>query len=331
VVVLFLFSLVRPEGSVVVCSQLPARLVFVCLSALSLLALAGCDKEDEKKAPDTESLPEIGKVQLKVARAATLLKEIQSHKGKVVVVDFWETRCPPCLIEFPNLVKLHQRHARDGVVCISVSLDDPGSKKKALEFLKNQRAEFPNFFMDFPDDEFALNWNLEGMIPAIFVYDRKGRQALFAREYREGKVFETVESLLTTLEEADPPALLKAIEQNKGKVVVVDFWTTSCPPCRKEFPNLVELHNKYGADRVACISVSLDDREEYDEALKFLRGQKAWFANFLLDNNHADIAKHWELNAFPTIVVYDQQGKQVLAANEYQEVLPRVEELVKSD
>ena len=47
------------------------------------------------------------------------------------------------------------------------------------------------------------------------------------------------------------------VTQNKGKVIVVDFWATWCIPCVKEFPHLVELHKKYGKDGVVAISVSL--------------------------------------------------------------------------
>lgn len=45
----------------------------------------------------------------------------------------------------------------------------------------------------------------------------------------------------------------------KGKVLVVDFWATWCPPCREEIPGYVELYKKYGPDRLAIVGVSLDE------------------------------------------------------------------------
>jgi hypothetical protein len=47
--------------------------------------------------------------------------------------------------KFPLLVKLHEDHEAKGLVCVSVSTDDLESKPKALEFLKDKKAEFPNY------------------------------------------------------------------------------------------------------------------------------------------------------------------------------------------
>ena len=102
-----------------------------------------------------------------------------------------------------------------------------------------------------------------------------------------------------------------AIKEQKGKIVVVDFWATWCPPCKKEFPHLVELNRKHGRDGVVCISVSLDEETDRDAALKFLRGQQANFPNFLLNEEPEESQKHWKINSIPAVQVFDRAGQLV--------------------
>jgi thiol-disulfide isomerase/thioredoxin len=107
--------------------------------------------------------------------------------------------------------------------------------------------------------------------------------------------------------------LEKAIAAAKGKVVVIDFWATFCAPCKKEFPNLVNLHKQYGPDKIACISVTVDDNEPKPKAaaLKFLKAREATFTNLLLDEPAEDWQKKFGAGAVPIVMVYGRDGKLV--------------------
>lgn len=48
------------------------------------------------------------------------------------------------------------------------------------------------------------------------------------------------------------------LAEQKGKVVLVDFWATWCPPCRKTIPHLIDLQSEYGGRDVAIVGISLD-------------------------------------------------------------------------
>jgi len=105
------------------------------------------------------------------------------------------------------------------------------------------------------------------------------------------------------------------VAQHRGKVVVMDAWSTSCPPCLAEFHNLVELDRKYGREQLACISLSFDfeglgsPEEQRAPVLKFLRGQQATFEN-LLSNEESDVLyRKFKLAAIPAVFVYDRSGK----------------------
>jgi peroxiredoxin len=50
-----------------------------------------------------------------------------------------------------------------------------------------------------------------------------------------------------------------SLSDYKGKVVLLDFWATWCPPCRKEIPGFVELYNTYRSRGFVIIGVSMDD------------------------------------------------------------------------
>jgi thiol-disulfide isomerase/thioredoxin len=109
--------------------------------------------------------------------------------------------------------------------------------------------------------------------------------------------------------------ILERIATHRGKVVVMDAWSTSCPPCIKEFHNLVELHKQHGPELVACMSLSFDfegigtPEEQRPRVLDFLRSQGATFDN-LMSNEESDVLyKKFDLAAIPAVYVYGRSGQ----------------------
>ena len=117
-----------------------------------------------------------------------------------------------------------------------------------------------------------------------------------------------------TVELVDHDGLVSAVESAKGKVVVLDCWSTSCPPCVKEFPGLVALHEKYPG-KVACLSLSLDyegigkPEEVLPPVKKFLESQKARFRNLVAKEDSDAMCKKLRIVSVPAIFVWDRDGK----------------------
>jgi thiol-disulfide isomerase/thioredoxin len=108
-------------------------------------------------------------------------RELASLKGKVVVVDVWATWCIPCLDRFPHMVELNRRYQNQGVAVISMSVDDREDKRAveiARRFLVKQNASFRNYLMDENILDAFEKLGVQG-IPAVFIYDRAGRQRYF--------------------------------------------------------------------------------------------------------------------------------------------------------
>jgi thiol-disulfide isomerase/thioredoxin len=106
--------------------------------------------------------------------------------------------------------------------------------------------------------------------------------------------------------------LAKLIKDNKGKVIVVDFWQDFCTVCKREMPKLIELKKKYGDDLVA-VTVNLDnpnDPKLRERNEKTLQAKKATNTiNVLLDEKEDVWQKKLNVTSFPTIFVFNQQGK----------------------
>ena len=112
-----------------------------------------------------------------------------------------------------------------------------------------------------------------------------------------------------TLQVVKQKGYLQTLEGLRGKVVVVDVWGEFCVPCREAFPHLVELHNKYASKGVACLSVSIDQAEDQDLALRFLKRQNALFTNLLLDEPPKTWQALFDIYGPPAALVFDSGGK----------------------
>jgi len=91
----------------------------------------------------------------------------------------------------------------------------------------------------------------------------------------------------------------------RGKVVIVNFWATWCPPCRAEIPDLIKLQNKY-SDQVVVLGIS-EDEGPVDAVEAFVAEQKM---NYPVALTTPELRKIFRgVTALPTTFVLDREGK----------------------
>src|SRR5262245_42289823 len=62
--------------------------------------------------------------------------KLSDFRGKVLVVDFWATYCPPCVRQVPRLAELSKKYRDKGLEVVGLTSDDQADQEKVVEFLK---------------------------------------------------------------------------------------------------------------------------------------------------------------------------------------------------
>ena len=112
----------------------------------------------------------------------------------------------------------------------------------------------------------------------------------------------------------DEARFSRILEENRGKVVVFDFWATWCEPCRAELPQLVKMERKLRGRGLVLVTVSADEPEQAEAALKFLEASGASMPAYIkrVANDEEfinSIDRQWS-GALPAVFVYDRQGRR---------------------
>jgi peroxiredoxin len=108
---------------------------------------------------------------------------LRDLRGKVVVVNFWATWCPPCRKEMPDLETLYQRFAAQGLVILGISDEEAG---KVKPFIEQQKITYPSL-LD-PGRKVNEQFQIDG-IPKTFIYDREGKIVAQSIDMRTQKQF----------------------------------------------------------------------------------------------------------------------------------------------
>jgi len=120
--------------------------------------------------------------------------QLSALKGKVVLLDFWATWCPPCREEIPHFKELYDQYRGKGLEIIGVALDD-GGEKDVAPFARKNQINYPLSVTG--AQELGQRYGGIRGIPTTFLIDKQGR---IAKKYIGGQskeVFETeIQALL---------------------------------------------------------------------------------------------------------------------------------------
>ena len=102
----------------------------------------------------------------------------------------------------------------------------------------------------------------------------------------------------------------RTLTEWNGKVLVVNFWATWCPPCVTEIPGFVELQTKYGSRGLQFVGIALD---EVIATAKFSRDRGINYPVLVGEDNVAQLMRGYgnAIGALPFTVVFNRAGKIV--------------------
>jgi thiol-disulfide isomerase/thioredoxin len=121
-------------------------------------------------------------------------------------------------------------------------------------------------------------------------------------------------ALAAAIGDAAPPFSLPtasgdpvALDKLRGKVVYVDFWASWCGPCKRSFPWMNEMHDRYGARGLAIVAINVDKKRE--DAQRFLAQVPASFP--IVYDAAGVTPTSYAVRAMPSSFLIDASGKIV--------------------
>lgn len=139
------------------------RILAVLLLLLAVM-VSGCSKK-EVPAQEGAAAPDFTLSDLSGKQV-----QLSSLKGKVVLVNFWATWCPPCREEIPSMVKLNQVMQGKNFQMLAISIDE-GGKQAVQEFFRQNGVTLPALLDT--DGSVSRRYGTTG-VPETFIVDGKG-------------------------------------------------------------------------------------------------------------------------------------------------------------
>lgn len=298
-------------------------------AAILLVGIAACSDEGPASVttitridPEEED-DNIGTEVGNEAPLFTLLNEIneavslEDYRGKVVLLSFWESNCDPCLEDFPDMEEVWANFRNEDFILIGIAVDDERNRWNAV--ISEPGRDWVQLFADPIDDaQIYADYQIP-IVPRKFLLDRQGVvvQDGFIINSFVDRIREEIDKPPVGLDPGDLSPLFTlrdendnvvALEDFRGKIVLIDFWGSWCSTCIEEIDEIEDVWAEYRDEDFVILAVAVYDTP--NEWRAFIeQPNRDWVQVWSDELNDPDIYTDYDLRGrAPHKFLLDREG-----------------------
>jgi thiol:disulfide interchange protein len=215
--------------------------------------------------------------------------DVAARQHKPVLVDLWATWCKNCLaMDETTLVDPSVSSALAGYVKVKFQAEDPDDPLVQIVMKRFGAVGLPTYAVLRTSNAIPATPSADAPLPPLapdFSLPALNGEAVTLRSLR-------------------------------GRIVVLNFWATWCPPCRTEIPELMTVRTMFAADDVALVGIATDDGGRavvapYVERERFPLGPTGAAVNYPVLLGTPEVADAYRVDGLPMTVLLDRSGHEV--------------------
>ena len=144
------------------------------LVALAAFACVSCSEPSDPIRSTIQGDAPAEELTLEIADRAKLDEVLASHRGNVVLVDYWSTSCVPCVEKLPAVLAQQKKLHGRGLRVVTLSMDDPDATPEIQAFLRERGAAGQHLISKFGSSPKSLEEFEIDLIPHYRLYNRAG-------------------------------------------------------------------------------------------------------------------------------------------------------------